>query len=344
MNSRIRFLSACERKPLERPPIWIMRQAGRYLPEYRKLKEKYSFLKMVQTPELATEVTLQPLRRFQLDAAILFSDILVIPEAMGQPYRFRDGGGIEMVYELDSREKVERLTTNLVTDKLQYVAKTIQLLRKELKQEKALIGFGGSPWTLATYMVEGGSSKDFAKIKTLFYTDYDLFNHLLGKITDALITYFEMQIEAGVDVIQIFDSWAGILTPETYWQASGQYMRRIIRKISDRIPVIVFAKGAHHWKDALVKTEAFVLGLDWTYPIAQFYDDFKGRVAVQGNLDPVLLNTTPAVVTQETQHLLKSMIGRPGHVFNLGHGILPQAKIECMEALVDTIIHFDGSK
>lgn len=344
MNSRTRFLSACERKPLDRPPIWVMRQAGRYLPEYRKLKEKYSFLKMVQTPELATEVTLQPLRRFQLDAAILFSDILVIPEAMGQPYRFRDGGGIEMAYKLDSGEKVERLTTNSVTDKLQYVANAIQLLRKELKQEKALIGFGGSPWTLATYMVEGGSSKDFTRIKTLFYTDYDLFNHLLEKITNAIIAYFEMQIEAGVDVIQIFDSWAGILTPDTYWQASGQYMQRIIQKIGDRIPVIVFAKGAHHWKNELVKTEASVLGLDWTYPIARFYDDLQGRVAVQGNLDPVLLNTTPAVVIQETQRLLKSMIGRPGHVFNLGHGILPQAQIECMAALVDTVIHFDGSK
>ncbi len=344
MNSRTRFLSACEKKSLERPPIWVMRQAGRYLPEYRKLKEKYSFLKMVQTPELAAEVTLQPLHRFRLDAAILFCDILVIPEAMGQPYRFRDGGGIEMAYKLDSREKVESLTSNSVVDQLHYVASAIQLLRKELKQEKALIGFGGSPWTLATYMVEGGSSKDFARIKTLFYTDYDLFNRLLGKITDALITYFEMQIEAGVDVIQIFDSWAGILTPDTYWQASGQYMQRIIQKIGDRIPVIVFAKGAHHWKNELIRTEASVLGLDWTYPIAKFYDELQGRVAVQGNLDPVLLNTTPEVVIQETQHLLKSMKGRPGHIFNLGHGILPQAKIECMEALVDTVIHFDGSK
>ncbi|MCH7612833.1 MAG: uroporphyrinogen decarboxylase [Candidatus Marinimicrobia bacterium] len=344
MNSRTRFLLACERKPLDRPPIWIMRQAGRYLPEYRQLKEKHGFLKLVQTPELAAEVTLQPLRRFKLDAAILFCDILVIPEAMGQPYRFRDGGGIEMEYKLDSKEKVERLTSHSVADQLQYVANAIQLVRKDLGQEKAIIGFGGSPWTLATYMVEGGSSKDFAGIKNLFYTDYQLFNHLLEKITNALISYFEMQIDAGVDVIQIFDSWAGILTPHTYWDASAKYIHRIIQKIGDRIPIIVFAKGAHHWKDELIKTEAPVLGLDWTYPIAKFHDDLQGRVAVQGNLDPVLLNTTPEVVIRETQTLLQSMKGRPGYIFNLGHGILPQAKLECFEALVDTVIHFDKSK
>lgn len=344
MNSRMRFLSACERKPLKRPPIWIMRQAGRYLPEYRKLKEKHGFLKMVQTPELAAEVTLQPLRRFKLDAAILFSDILVIPEAMGQPYRFRDRGGIEMAYKVNSREKIEKLANNSVTDQLRYVGDAIHLLHKELGQEKALIGFGGSPWTIATYMVEGGSSKDYAGIKALLYTDYNLFNRLLEKITNALIAYFEMQIESGVDVIQIFDSWAGILTPNTYWQASAQYIHRIIQKIGDRIPVIVFAKGAHHWKDDLIRTAAPVLGLDWTYPIAKFYDDLQGRVAVQGNLDPVLLNTTPDTVIQETQYILHSMKGRPGHIFNLGHGILPNAKIDCLEALVDTVIHFDGTE
>ena len=225
MTSRERFLQACACQPLDRPPIWIMRQAGRYLPEYRELKAKSSFLEMVKTPDLATEVTLQPLRRFDLDAAILFSDILVIPEALGQGYHFRDEGGIAMEYRLETRAQVESLATaDAVSEKLHYVADALKLIKKELAGKKALLGFGGSPWTLATYMLEGGSTSDFVRSKELFYTDRAMFVTLLSNLTDAIIAYFRMQITAGADAIQIYDSWGGIIAGQDYEAASLQWI------------------------------------------------------------------------------------------------------------------------
>lgn len=340
MNSRQRFLAACSRRTLDRPPVWVMRQAGRYLPEYRALKEKYSFIEMVQTPELAVEVTLQPLRRFDLDAAILFSDILVIPEAMGQPYYFREGGGIEMEYCANSPEIIDKLDPAGVEESLSYVFKTLSILRKELKEEKALIGFGGAPWTLATYMVEGGSSKNFPSVKALFHENRDLFDSLLDKLTEALITYFSLQVEAGADVIQIFDSWGGALTPGTFWDASGKYIKKIVQSLNDRVPVIVFSRGAHGWTEDLKRIGAPVLGVDTACPIGEFYDTFGGEIAVQGNLDPVIMNTNPQIVEAQTLEILNTMKTRPGHIFNLGHGILPQARIECMETLVATVKNF----
>lgn len=344
INSRERFFAACNRKQLDRPPIWIMRQAGRYLPEYRALKEKHSFLKMVQTPDLATEVTLQPVRRYSLDAAILFSDILVIPEAMGQPYHFRKGGGIGMEFALDSKDRIDKLSATGIAEKLIYVTNAIRQIKADLNGEKALIGFAGSPWTLATYMVEGGSSKNYVKVKDLFYSNRDNFDLLLTKITDAVIEYFAMQIAAGVDIIQIFDSWGGILTSNTFWDASAKYMARIVESVDKRVPVIVYSKGSHNWQKDLLKTGADVLGLDWTYPIHRFYDDFKGTIAVQGNMDPTLLNTTPEIVSKEAFRILDSMAERNGFIFNLGHGILPEAKLECMEALVDTVVNYPDNK
>ena len=228
MNSRQRFLAACACEPLDRPPVWVMRQAGRYLPEYRALKAQSSFLKMVRTPALAAEVTLQPLRRFAFDAAIIFSDILVIPEAMGQGYKFRDEGGIGMEYRLDTRAQLDALRTDAVAQRLDYVGQTLALVKTELKGEKALLGFGGSPWTLATYMVEGGSSDDFCRIKELFFSDRPFFNALMEKLTVALIAYFQLQIRAGVDAIQIFDSWGGIVAGQDYEAASLRWIRAII--------------------------------------------------------------------------------------------------------------------
>jgi uroporphyrinogen decarboxylase len=210
MTSRERFLAALACSPLDRPPVWIMRQAGRYLPEYRALKGKSSFLEMVRTPELASEVTLQPLRRFALDAAIIFSDILVIPEAMGQGYKFRDAGGIEMDFKLETQAQLDRLDPVGVQFRLDYVGKALERVKAELKGEKALLGFGGSPWTLATYMLEGGSADDFGRSKAVFHSDRAFFDALMGKLTAALIEYFQMQIRAGADAIQIFDSWGGI--------------------------------------------------------------------------------------------------------------------------------------
>lgn len=338
MNSRSRFLAACAGTPLDRPPLWVMRQAGRYLPEYRALKAKSSFLEMVKTPDLAAEVTLQPLRRYAFDAAILFSDILVIPEALGQPYRFREEGGIAMDYRLETCAQIEALApAEVVPERLAYVANTLAILKKELAGQKALLGFGGSPWTLATYMIEGGSSDEFELSKRLFYTDRALFDTLLEKLTAALIAYFQMQIRAGADAIQIFDSWGGIIAGPDYEAASLQWIRRIIAALPRDFPVILYAKGtAPHLTDQAF-SGARVLSVDWTSDLAIVRRTLPANVAVQGNLDPVLLNTTPEIVRREAARLLESMRGSAGHIFNLGHGIQPHAKLECMQALVDTV-------
>ncbi len=338
MTSRERFLAACACEKLDRPPLWVMRQAGRYLPEYRELKAKSSFLHMVRTPELATEVTLQPLRRFALDAAILFSDILVIPEALGQGYQFRDGGGIGMDYRLETRAQIDALApVDAVPGRLRYVADALGLLKKELAGSKALLGFGGSPWTLATYMVEGGSSDEFERIKLLFYTERATFDALLEKLTAALIAYFKMQIAAGADAIQIFDSWGGIIAGQDYEAASLRWIRQIIAALPSEFPIIIYAKGtAPHITDQAF-TGARVISVDWTSDLAIVRRTLPANVAVQGNLDPVLLNTTPDIVTREATRVLEGMRGSTGHIFNLGHGIMPHAKIECMQALVDTV-------
>ncbi len=338
MTSRERFLAACACQPLDRPPIWVMRQAGRYLPEYRALKAKSSFLEMVRTPDLAMEVTLQPLRRFPLDAAILFSDILVIPEALGQAYAFRDGGGIEMERRIETRAHVDALApAAAVPEKLAYVASTLALLKKELAGSKALLGFGGSPWTLATYMVEGGSSDDFERSKLLFHTDRGTFEALLEKLTEALIAYFRLQIAAGADAIQIFDSWGGILAGSDYEAASLQWIRRIVAALPSDFPIILYAKSTSPHHAAQAATGIRVLSVDWTCELDKVRRSLPANVAVQGNLDPVLMQTSPAIVAREASRLLSSMRGLPGHIFNLGHGITPSAKIECMEALVATV-------
>ncbi|MBT5902484.1 MAG: uroporphyrinogen decarboxylase [Opitutaceae bacterium] len=341
MTSRERFLAACACQPLDRPPIWVMRQAGRYLPEYRELKAQSSFLHMVKTPELALEVTMQPLRRFALDAAILFSDILTIPEALGQPYHFRDQGGIGMDYRLETREQIDALAgPDAIPEKLDYVPAALRLIRAEVGDTKAVLGFGGSPWTLATYMVEGGSSADFERIKLLYYTDREMFDALLEKLTAALITYFKMQIEAGADAIQIFDSWGGIIAGPDYESASLRWIKEIVSAMPADFPIILYAKGtAPHLTD-----QAFsgvkVISVDWTNDLAITRQNLPANVALQGNLDPVLMQTTPEIVAREATRLLESMRGLNGHIFNLGHGITPQAKVACMESLVETVTNW----
>lgn len=338
MNSRQRFLSACACEPLYRPPVWVMRQAGRYLPEYRELKAKHGFLKMVRTPELATEITLQPTRRFAFDAAILFSDILVIPEALGLGYTFRDEGGIAMERRLENRSMIEALLPeSVVPERLSYVAEALRLLRKELAGEKALLGFGGSPWTLATYMVEGGSSEDFTRVKALFYEDRATFELLLGRLTAALITYFKMQIAAGADAIQIFDSWGGAVAGSDYDAASLRWIRAIIAALPANFPVIIYGKGTGPHLADQAFTGARVLSVDWSVDLAAARRSLPGNVALQGNLDPAILSTNAAITRRETLRLLESMRGARGHIFNLGHGILPSAHVASVEALVDAV-------
>lgn len=344
MTSRERFLAACKQENHGRPPVWIMRQAGRYLPEYRALKEKYSFLQLVKNPELATEITLQPLKRFPLDAAILFSDILIIPEALGQSYHFREEGGIGMDFIVDSSDKINRLDTSNINEKLSYFAQAMKLTRASIGFDKALLGFGGAPWTLATYMVEGGSSKDFTKIKTLVYEEPKLFNQLMEKITSALIDLFKLQIDSGADAIQIFDSWGSICSGIDYWELSLKWIKTIIQALPKDFPIILFAKGMSHHSENLLKTGAKILSVDWTVDMQNLLKSISSTTqtsfAIQGNLDPVILNTTPEVVHRHTLKLLKQMQSHPGYIFNLGHGILPEAKIENVEMLVQTVINF----
>jgi uroporphyrinogen decarboxylase len=314
-----------------------MRQAGRHLPEYRDLKKNYSFHELVKTPTLAAEVTLQPVRRYDMDAAIIFSDILVIPEALGQPYSFRAAGGIEMESAIRTASDIARLNTEGICDHLSYVAEAIARVRKELGQDKALIGFGGAPWTLATYMVEGGSSRDYRHAKELFFAHRDRFDRLMEKITEATIAYFSLQIEAGADALQIFDSWGGVLGPDIFWDASAKWILRIVDAIADRVPVIVYSKGSHDKLDLLVKTKPQILGVSWTTSLRDIRTQLPPNIGVQGNLDPVLMNTSPGLVIEATEKLLGEMKELPGFIFNLGHGVSPHAKPEVVKAMVDTV-------
>jgi len=342
LTFRQRFLDACRCRPVDRPPVWLMRQAGRALPEYRKLKEKYTFVELVQNPELATEVTLQPIRRFGFDAAILFSDILVIPEAMGQKYRFRETGGIEMDFAIRSKADVERLSVDQVVKRLQYVDKALRLLRKELGKERALIGFSGSPWTLATFMMEGGSAQKYTRALALFREDPKTFRALAKKLTEAITAYLQMQIAAGVDAVQIFDSHGGHLAQSEFQAASGKWIKEIISELGGKVPVIAFSLGTHHNWDGLVATGANVLGIDWQFPLREAQKLVPPRVALQGNLPPAILaDGTPETVAQETTRVMVEMLGRPGHIFNLGHGLPPGAKLENIEALVNTVRIFN---
>lgn len=337
MTSRERFLAAAARRPVDRTPLWVMRQAGRYLPEYRALKAKHDFLTLVRTPELAAEVTLQPLRRFDLDAAILFSDILVIPEALGQGYRFREQGGIGMEWAVSSPADIARLDATGVREKLAYVPAALRLIRRQLGDSHALLGFAGTPWTLAAYMVDGGSSDDFPRLKALARTDRAAFERLMDKLAGAVAEYLLMQIEAGVDAVQLFDSWAALCQGVDYEKLSLRYIRRIIAALPAGFPVIVYAKGMSHHAAAIADTGAAVLGVDWTCSLAQARGLCGGRVALQGNLDPQVMTTSPEFVREAVRAVLADNAGAPGHIFNLGHGITPDAKIECMSALVETV-------
>ena len=340
MTNRERFLSACRCRAVDHPPVWLMRQAGRALPEYRVLKEKYTFLELVQTPELATEVTLQPIRRFGFDAAILFSDILVVCEGLGQRYQFRDRGGIEMEFLLKTAADVDRLELAAVTERLQYVAKALPLIKSALNGRTALIGFAGSPWTLANFMVEGGGVKEYTKAKALFYSDPPLFARLLEKLTQAVTNFLQLQIDAGADAVQIFDSLGGVLSDGDFARASGRWIKQIIAGLKGQVPVIVFSKGTHGNWDDLVDTGAQVLGVDWNIRLADVRALLPEQVGVQGNLDPFLLSTTPEAVATETGRILREMRGRPGHIFNLGHGVPPNAKLENIDSLLSAVRSF----
>jgi len=339
INSRELFLNACSGNAVTRPPVWLMRQAGRSLPEYRKLKEKHTFIEMVQSPDLATEVTLQPLRRFPLDAAILFSDILVVPEALGQPYSFTDGNGIRMEFTIGNKQDIERLETKGLRDRLAYTREALRQIKQELDGQQALLGFAGSPWTLANYMI-GGNSQDTMLARRLYHEDPALFECLMEKLTDAVADYLEMQIEAGADAVQIFDSMGGCLPPTYYNQASGKWIGEIISRLAGKVPVIVFAKGTLGSFGHLVEIGAQFLSMDWTVDLGEIRNRIPEQMGLQGNLDPAVLTSTPEVAANETKRILESMRGFHRYIFNLGHGVTKDAKLESIEAAVTTVRDF----
>jgi uroporphyrinogen decarboxylase len=341
MTNRQRFLSAARCQPVDRPPVWLMRQAGRALPEYRRLKETYTFVQLVQNPELAVEVTLQPVRRFGFDAAILFSDILVIPEALGQAYHFKETGGVQMDFAVTSRADIEKLSVERVVEKLNYVDRALKMLRSELGEQTALIGFSGSPWTLATFMMEGASVPQYSRALRLFREDKETYFLLAEKLTAAITAYLQMQIAAGVDALQIFDSHGGHLLPAEFQEASGRWTDKIISQLGGKVPVISFSLGTHgNWPD-LIASGANVLGIDWQTDLAAARKIIPSHLAVQGNLAPALLaEAAPEVVAAETKKILETMRGRAGHIFNLGHGLPPTAKLENIAALVETVKAF----
>ncbi len=340
MTHRDRFLRACTCQAVDRPSIWMMRQAGRSLPEYRALKEGHQFTELVQNPELAAEVTLQPIRRFGYDAAVIFSDILVISEAMGQPYELLEQGGVKVDFALNSKADVDKLDPTRVLDHIGYTPDAIRLVRKELGNERAIIGFAGSPWTLASFMVEGGSSRENTRSRALLYSEPQLFHALLEKITAATIIYLKAQIEAGADVIQLFDSQGGTLAPNRFWDVSGRWMQQIIEAIDGAVPTIVFARNVHHNWNEVVQTGANALGIDWGIRLSDVCKEIPDTVAVQGNLDPALLVSSPEAAAAETQKILEEMRGRNGFIFNLGHGVPPDADLAAIQAITQTVQNF----
>jgi uroporphyrinogen decarboxylase len=346
MNSPLKndlYIRALLRQPTDRTPIWVMRQAGRYLPEYRQIRAQAgSFMNLCTNPELACEVTMQPLRRFPLDAAILFSDILTIPDAMGLGLYFAEGEGPKFEKVIKSAADVQQLKRPDPATSLAYVMDAVALIRKTLDGDVPLIGFSGSPWTLATYMVEGGSSKAFAKIKRMIYGDPQTAHLLLDKLADAVIDYLNAQIESGAQAVQIFDTWGGVLAPEMFRSFSLQYLEKIVNGLhrsydGKTIPVVLFCKGCNSHLEALADTGCDGLGVDWTMTLAEARERVGERVSLQGNLDPAIMLTDPEIIESQVKATLASYGKGSGHVFNLGHGITPEVDPHHMTVLTESV-------
>jgi uroporphyrinogen decarboxylase len=337
------LLRALLRQPVERTPVWMMRQAGRYLPEYRATRQRAgSFLKLCMTPELACEVTLQPLARYPLDAAILFSDILTIPHALGLGLQFETGEGPRIERPVRSRSDIERLSAPDPAVELRYVLDAVGLIRRELGGRAPLIGFAGSPWTVGTYIVEGGSSREFSRIKAMMYDDAPALHALLTILTDATRLYLNAQIEAGAQAVMIFDTWGGVLAPQRYREFSLDYMQRIVEGLTRehegrRVPVILFTKGGGAWLNAMAQSGCDALGVDWTTDLADARRAVNDAVALQGNLDPNCLYASPERIRDEVARVLASYGRGYGHVFNLGHGIHPGVPPEHAAAMIAAV-------
>ena len=338
-----RLIRALLRQPVDVTPVWMMRQAGRYLPEYLKVrKQAGSFMDLCTNPELACEVTMQPLERFPLDAAILFSDILTIPDAMGLGLYFETGEGPRFKKPVRTAADVNALGVPDPETELRYVMDAVRLIRRTLDNRLPLIGFSGSPWTLATYMVEGSSTKTFSHVKGMLYSEPQLLHRMLATVARSVTSYLNAQIAAGAQAVMIFDTWGGVLTPDDYRDFSLQYMQQIISGLTReadglQVPVVLFTKGGCQWLEAMADTGADALGIDWSTDLAMARKRVGDRVALQGNLDPAVLYAPPEIIREKVAEVLARFGKGSGHVFNLGHGITPDVDPELAGALVNAV-------
>jgi len=338
-----RLLRALLRQPVDKTPVWMMRQAGRYLPEYRATRERAgSFMDLCMNPDLACEVTLQPLERYPLDAAILFSDILTIPDAMGLGLTFTTGEGPRFERPVRSQADVDAIGIPDPDHELRYVIDAVRVIRRELNGRVPLIGFSGSPWTLATYMVEGSGTKEFAKVKGMMFDAPQTLHQLLDKLAQSVISYLNAQIAAGAQAVMVFDTWGGVLTPRDYREFSLRYMQQIVAGVQRssegrQVPVVLFTKGGAAWLEDMAATGCDALGVDWTIDLATARARVGDRVALQGNMDPCVLYASPERIRQEVATVLESFGKGPGHVFNLGHGIHQHINPEHAGAFINAV-------
>jgi uroporphyrinogen decarboxylase len=335
-----RFLRACRREPTDCTPVWFMRQAGRYMPEYRALRERYSLLELCKNPELSLEVTLQPMR-LGVDAAILFADILLPLEPMGAPFEFAKGEGPVVHTPITSREHVEALRVIDAEDGLGYVLSSLKLIKRELAGKVPLIGFAGAPFTLASYLIEGGKSAHFVKTKRLMYGDPVTWNLLMEKLAEVVRRYLIAQVKAGADCVQLFDSWVGQLSREDYSAYVMPHVTHVLSglraAIDPSVPIIHFGTGTHHLLDLQAHAGGDVIGLDWRTPVREGWDRAGRDRAIQGNLDPTVLFAPMSVVESHAARILDAAGGQPGHIFNLGHGILPETPVDTVQRLADFV-------
>lgn len=333
------LLKALRGEKVERPPVWMMRQAGRYLPDFRRLKAEHEFFNRVQNPELACEITVMPVKQVGVDAAILFSDILVIPQAMGVEVVMVEGRGPVITNPIRTKKQIDELNTNAIAEHLDYVMKAIALTLAELNGNVPLIGFAGAPWTIFCYMVEGGGSKTFDIAKQFCFAEPELTHQLLDKITNATTQYLKAKVKSGVHAIQLFDSWAGVLSPEDYVNYSLPYNKRIIESLNKDLPVIFFAKDIGYGFQNILNSGAHALGLDWTIPAQQARAISQNKITLQGNFDPAKLMTNPSFIQKEVKQMIDAF-GTQRYIANLGHGILPKTPVENAIAFVEAVKNY----
>ena len=336
------FLRACCRQPTEYTPIWLMRQAGRYMKEYRALRKKYSFLEMCKNPEMAAQVTFQPIDKFKLDAAIIFSDILIPLEPMGVEFEFAKGEGPVFHRPVREMKDVERLKIIEPEEEIPFLMETIRIVRRELEGKIPLIGFSGAPFTLASYMIEGGHSRNYTLTKGLMYQNRPAWNLLMEKVSEVLIRYLNAQVRAGVQALQIFDSWVGCLTPGDYEEYVLPYSKRVMDGVNKSVPLIHFATSSSTLLERMKQAGGNVIGVDWRVNLGEAWARIGYDVGIQGNLDPVVLLGPVNLIKKEVKWILDQAEGRPGHIFNLGHGILPNTPVDHVSALVEMVHEYSS--